>query len=595
MRWHAICSNSHTGHAAIGLTVAVLNPLHAGSPESCRVAWRVEILHKAGSRRADRLNEPTRNGDRAMKPEVIDALKHAIGEDRVLLDEAQLAPYHLALIPVDRRIPGAVKPRSVEEVQEVVKIAHAHRVPLYPISTGRNWGYGSANPARDDTLILDLSDMNRIVEVNTELAYAVIEPGVSQQQLYEHLEQHHTGLMMDPTGSGPRCSVVGNTLERGYGITAYGDHFEALCGMEIVLADGSLLRTGFGHYEQATATHVFKYGVGPYLDGLFTQSNLGIVTKIGHWLMPIPESFAAGYFFCRNEADLGPVIDVARGLLLNRVVKGSINLLHRNRSLTVLTQYPWERMHGRTPLDEKAWQALGAEKGVGLWNGVVALYGTRAEIRTAKRIIRKRLRPHVAKLQFVSDPLLRLLERFQRPLGFLLRMNIPEIMKALKPSYELMKGKPGEVSLPTPYWRMKKPIPDQDIDPARDNCGLYWFAPVIPMTRRDVERFIGIVEPVFERHGFEACITLTTLTHRAFDCTLPILYNKENPEETQRASACYREVLTSCMHAGYIPYRFGIQSMEELAGRDDRFWEVVETIKKALDPNGILAPGRYCR
>ena len=530
-----------------------------------------------------------------MNPQIIDALTRVLGGDRVLLDEQELAPYHLALIPVDRRIPAAVKPRSVSEVQEVVKIANAHRVPLYPISTGRNWGYGSSQPVRDDTLVLDLGDLNRVVEVNTELAYAVIEPGVTQQQLYEHLERHRTGLMMDPTGSGPSCSVLGNTLERGYGITAYGDHFEALCGMEVVLADGSLLRTGFGHYEQATATHVFKYGVGPYLDGMFTQSNFGIVTRIGVWLMPVPESFQAGYFFCKDEKDLGPLIDAVRRLLLNRVVKGSVNLLHRNRSLTVLTQYPWERMHGRTPMDERAWQGLGEEKGVGVWNGVVALYGTREEIRAAKRVIRRTLRPHVAKLQFVSDPLLRLLERFQRPLGLLLRMNIPELLKALKPSYELMKGKPGEVSMPTPYWRMKKPVPEADIDPARDNCGLYWFAPVIPMTRRDVQAFIGIVEPLFERHGFEACITLTTVTHRAFDCNLPILYNKEDPEETKRASACYRDVLEACMQAGYIPYRFGIQSMEEAAGRDDRFWDVVETLKQALDPNGILAPGRYNR
>ena len=530
-----------------------------------------------------------------MNPEVEHALKRVLGEDRVLLSGTELAPYHFATIPVERKIPGALKPRSVAEVQEVVRIANANRIPLYTISTGRNWGYGSANPVRDESLILDLSDMNRIVEVSAELAYAVIEPGVTQQQLYEHLERHGTGLMMDPTGSGPGCSVLGNTLERGYGITAYGDHFEALCGMEVVMADGSILRTGFGHYRKASTTHLFKYGVGPYLDGMFTQSNFGIVTKIGLWLMPVPEHFEAGYFFCRGEADLGPVVNATRWLLLNRVVKGSINLLHRNRGLTVLTQYPWERMGGRTPMDKQTWEKLGAEKGVGVWNGVVALYGTREEVRAAKRVIKRRLRPHVAKLQFVSDPLLRMLERFQRPLGLLLGMNIPELMKALKPSFELMKGKPGEVSLPTPYWRMKKPIPSGDIDPARDDCGLYWFAPVIPMTRRHVQAFIQIVEPIFKWHGFEPCITLTTVTHRAFDCTLPVLYNKEDPEETERASACYRDVLRSCMDAGYVPYRVGIQSMEELVGREDRFWEVVAVIKKTLDPNGILSPGRYCR
>jgi len=530
-----------------------------------------------------------------MKTEVVEALKNALGEDRVLLNSEQIARYHRATIPVTRSIPAAVKPRSTAEVQEVVKISNAHHISVYPISTGKNWGYGSANPVRDDNLILDMGDMNRIVEVNTELAYAVIEPGVTQQQLYEHLLKNRTGLMMDPTGSGPSCSVMGNTLERGYGITAYGDHFEALCGMEVVMADGSILHTGFGHYEQATATHLFKYGAGPYLDGIFTQSNLGIVTKIGIWLMPVPESFEAGYFFCRDEKALGPLIDATRWLLLNKVVKGSINLLHRNRSLTVLTQYPWDLMRDRTPMDEATWQKLADEKGVGIWNGVVALYGTRQEIRAAKKIIKRKIRPHVAKLQFISDPLLQLLDKFQRPLALVMRMNIPELLKALKPSYELMKGKPQEVSLPTPYWRMKMQMPAQDINPAEDNCGLYWFAPVIPMTREHVQKFVGIVEPLFQQYGFEPCITFTTVTHRAFDCTLPILYNKEDEEETTRASECYQSVLQACMKEGYIPYRFGVQSMEDLVAQEDRFWEVVEKIKQALDPNGIFSPGRYCR
>lgn len=528
-----------------------------------------------------------------MLHEALNNIRNIVGEGGVIEDPKQLSPYHYATIPVERKIPAAVKPASVEEVQQIVRVAKRYGVQLYPISTGRNWGYGSANPVRDDSIILDLGRMNRIVSIDNKLAYAVIEPGVTQQQLYEYLTENRTGLMMDPTGSGPACSVLGNTLERGYGITAYGDHFESLCGMEVVLADGEILRTGFGHYENAQATHLFKYGAGPYLDGLFTQSNFGIVTKIGVWLMPQPEYFEACYFFCRREEDLGPLIDSVRWLLLHRVVKGSINLLHRNRSLTVLTQYPWGKLDGRTSLDEETWQALADERNIGTWNGIAALYGTRVEVRAAKKIIKRELRSKVAKLQFLSDFTLGILERFQKPIGRIMRMNIPELLRALKPSYELLKGKPCEVSLPTPYWRMKKQPPTGDIDPARDNCGLFWFAPVIPMTREHTEEFIRIVNPIFARHGFEPCITFTTVTHRAFDCTLPILYNKEDPDETSRAEDCYREVLGECMNKGYIPYRFGIQSMEELVDSKDVFWATVEKLKKALDPQGTISPGRY--
>lgn len=531
--------------------------------------------------------------DKELLGRFIKDLISKIGKEKVVLEKEQLAKYHFSTIPVHRYIPAVIKPNNVEEVQEIIRTANVYGIPLYTISTGKNWGYGTSNPVQNDNIILDLRDMNSI-KVVKDLAYAVIEPGVTQQMLYEYLDRYSPDLMMDPTGSGPSCSVLGNTLERGYGITPYGDHFEALCGMEVVLADGSLLRTGFGHYEKSTATHLFKYGVGPYLDGMFTQSNFGVVTKIGVWLMPRPETFEAGYFFCRREEDLEFVIDATRKLLLNRVVKGSINLLHRNRGLTVLMQYPWERMEGKTPLDAKIWEELAKEKGVGIWNGVVALYGTKGEIRTAKRIIKKELRGCTEKLQFLSRPLLQLLERFQKPLSLILRMNISELLKALKPSFELMNGKPGEVSLPTPYWRMRKTPPEKDIDPAKDNCGLFWFAPVIPMTYEHVRNFMEIIEPIFEQHKFEPCITFTTVTHRAFDCTLPILYNKEDSEETERASQCYNAVLRACMKEGYIPYRFGIQSMKDITEQEDNYWSVVQRIKKALDPKGILSPGRYC-
>ncbi|HET9944001.1 MAG TPA: FAD-binding oxidoreductase, partial [Terriglobia bacterium] len=221
--------------------------------------------------------------------------RQIVGEQNAFADAARLERYRWCTIPLQRKIAAVLRPQSVEEVQQIVQTANTHRVALYPISTGNNWGYGSALPVRDDNVVVDLSRMNRIVDINTELAYAVLEPGVTQGQLYQHLQHHRIPLLLNPTGAGPHCSILGNTLERGFGIGPNGDHFLAQCGMEVVLATGEILHTGFGHYANAKAQYVYKWGVGPYLDGLFTQSNLGIVTKIGVWLMPAPECFEACY------------------------------------------------------------------------------------------------------------------------------------------------------------------------------------------------------------------------------------------------------------------------------------------------------------
>jgi len=173
---------------------------------------------------------------------------------------------------------GALAREADAAVREVVRRAGAAGVPVYPISTGRNWGYGDACAPVGGCVLLELSRMDRIVEVNVPLAYAVVEPGVTQGQLARHLEESGLPLVLDATGAGPDTSIIGNVAERGFGHTAYGDRFaHALC-FEAVLADGSVVTTGFGSYEGARAAHLYKWGIGPVLDGVLTQSSLAVIT-----------------------------------------------------------------------------------------------------------------------------------------------------------------------------------------------------------------------------------------------------------------------------------------------------------------------------
>ena len=520
--------------------------------------------------------------------------REVLGEQHVLIDEPSLRRYRWCTIPIERTIDAVLRPGSVEQVQRVVQIANTLRVSLYPISTGNNWGYGAAHPVREHNVVVDLSRMNQIIEVNQELAYTVLEPGVTQQQLYEHLNRNRIPLWLNPTGAGPHCSILGNTLERGFGIGPNGDHFLAQCGMEIVLASGEILHTGFGHYPGAKAEYVYKWGLGPYLDGLFTQSNFGIVTKIGVWLMPAPEAFEACYITCNSEDQLGPLIDGIRQLLSTGVFQGPINLLHRNRALIMLERYPWEEMIDGGALKESIASRSAAQKRIGVWNGVGAICGSHAQVRAAKKTIRSVLKGKIDRVTFLSDRKLRVLRRYPQAASSFLKMNVPELLKTLESSYGMLKGIPSEVALPLAYWRNRQALQSfPEVNPARDNCGLMWFAPVVPMTADHVRAFRRIVEPIFAKYGFEACLTLTAVNQRCFDSTLPLLFDRDNADEVQRAKTCYAELLYACKQEGYIPYRLGVQSMAEETGSDDVFWSVVRKIKAALDPQGILAPGRY--
>ncbi len=317
---------------------------------------------------------------------------------------------------------------------------------------------------------------------------------------------------------------------------------------------------------------------------------------MGVWLTPVPAHFEGCYLTCHSEDQLGPLIEGIRDLLFMGVFAGPFNLLHRNRVLIMLGQYPWDEMAGQTPLSESVAAQLATRKKIGAWNGVGAICGSRAQVRAAKQTIKERLRGKVDRVTFLSDERLQLLRRFPAAFSVLLQMNVPDLLKTLENSYGMMKGVPSEVAMSLSYWRNRRTRPPAtDLNPARDNCGLLWFAPIIPMTREDVFAFRKIIEPIFAKHGFEACITLTAVNERCFDCTLPILYNKDDQTETRNAQACYADLHEKCGQAGYIPYRLGLQSMSDETMKDDVFWSVVQSLKTALDPQGIVSPGRYAR
>ncbi|KAJ4416889.1 hypothetical protein N0V85_002092 [Neurospora sp. IMI 360204] len=121
--------------------------------------------------------------------------------------------------------------------------------------------------------------MNEIIEVSEEHAYAIVEPGVSFFVLYNYIQKKGYRLW-PPFPALGWGSVLGNTLERGFGYTPNGEHAEQQCGMEVVLGTGEVVRTGMGALPGSPMWPLFKGGYGLSIDGLFYQSNLGIVTKL---------------------------------------------------------------------------------------------------------------------------------------------------------------------------------------------------------------------------------------------------------------------------------------------------------------------------
>ena len=278
------------------------------------------------------------------------AFANAIGAENVITDATARRAAETSTFITHYKIPGILRPANRPEVQECVRIANRFQVPVYPVSSGKNWGYGSRVPTSDGCFLLDLGRINRILDFNEKLAYVTVEPGVTQAQLYRFLQARQSRLWMDATGASPECSLIGNAVERGFGHTPYGDHFAHTCGLELVLPTGEVIETGFAGFPGAHAAPAYRWGVGPSLDGLFSQSNFGIVTRMTVWLMPAPEYFQAYYFHCRNADDVMPLIDALRPLRLDGTIRGASHIVNDYKVLSALKQYPWEATGGSTPL-----------------------------------------------------------------------------------------------------------------------------------------------------------------------------------------------------------------------------------------------------
>lgn len=495
--------------------------------------------------------------------------------------------------------PDIARPATLRAVIRLVRQAQRDKTPLYPVSTGLNFGYGGRSAVRPGCTLVELSGMNRIrnaQQISLAHPVAVIEPGVTQQQLYDFLEQHCPGLTFNVTGSARDTSILGNALDRGVGY--FGARKEDVFGLEVVCGNGQVLRTGFRRLgdRRSPLAHLHPYGLGPMLDGLFFQGNFGIVTSACFRLVPKRPCQIALSMALRSETHLPAFIDQLAGLKRDGLLESVTHIANQARTHATLmygiTTY-LERECGRAPADAYA----EAERAVKLvapaeWASLGAVTGTKAQVGASLAEIRRRMKP-LASVRVISERRLDAAYAVAHKLRALpfARANAAAIA-AIRPLHTLALGRPTDAAIDNLLWKYGRAgAPAAQLDASE--CGLLFINPALPLDGQRVARVIARMKTTAEGYGHPLYITVNVETATSLVAVINLLFNRGDAEQVRRAHDCARALLRDIHDEGLEVYRARADMMDEIAPANSPYWQTVAGLKRTLDPADIIAPGRY--
>jgi 4-cresol dehydrogenase (hydroxylating) len=298
-----------------------------------------------------------------------------------------------------------------------------------------------------------------------------------------------------------------------------------------------------------------------------------------------------------------------RRLAFAGALRGTAHLINDVLCLSMLMQYPHELRQGQPYLSDDARRDLRSRLAISPWSLTSGLYGTVAQVRANRALIRRELRPY-GKLTFIDrrelarlEWLIRLVKRTQHlPFGpwvgrvlknCLIGRAPMEVFELVRHVVPILQGIPSEFVVRFAYFKSRQGRPESDVNPARDGCGLIWFAPVAPLTGSHVNRVLDLCRPVFREHGFDLSVSLIVVNPRSAVVLMEIFYDKADPTETARARVLYEDLCGLTMRAGYQQYRTNVAYMHRLLEPVPQYQRLLDSMKRAVDPCGILAPGRY--
>ncbi len=471
------------------------------------------------------------------KPNFILKLKDKLDSAQVLDHSDILNTYAADWTEIPGHPPDvAVKPRTVEDIQFILKLANEENIPVVPRVANSNVG-GLAIP-ENGGIVVDLTEMNRILETNEADMYAIIEPGVTWSEMKNHLAQHHPKLRFGYSLSPPNTSILANCLMDGltnlslkHGTTAHW-----INGFEAVLPTGEIIRTGIG----AVSSNWCTKSPLPDLTGLFVnfQGTTGIVTKLAVQLWP-NHPFRKRFFVLAYDTDQ---------------MYDFINLLVRAEVCDDIGGLSWpvgKMLFGnKRPLYRDP-----SEPEQFLYIDVSAEYEALFNVKLAiiERLVKEQRKVGV---------------RLESPL------DVKQVVK-ISPRFEKFADFPAE------------------LDFLLELGGLTWIGTFGPISKwkEGVKRGMQLMTD----RGFPP-IVVTRPMHGGHFGVLRFMavFDKTDREQVKQVTELNQALSDLVIDLGFFPYKTPAWLVRRHRDKiDPNFLKLIGKVRNVLDPNGIMNPGKW--
>ncbi len=535
----------------------------------------------------------------------VDTLVSLIGTENVVTSGDLFNQFSTSTMKEQNKPLGILLPTSAKIVEQIVQAFNKNnfenidtRYQLHPVGSGKNWGYTSSEPGASNTFILCLSKLNKIKDYDRELGTIRIEAGVTQKELFNFLTVENADHWMDATGSSEDCSVLANSLERGFGHTPAGNHFEFISDFDIILGNGKLISTGFRQFATSDKSYhsegIYKWGVGPYADGLFSQSNFGVVVSATLKLMPAPDEYLPFFISTKNTKMLPELIDALRGLRNRSVIKSCVHITNLDKALqAAIDETDWPPP-GKA-LSAKLRQQYTREYMLSEWTASGALYGSREEIDVWKKMIRRAFNTNQFNVKFISEKQFKTLRKIAPVAAKLSGTKIDRTLEKLNSLMKLKRGEPTNDFLKSVHYKVKNLPTDDDYTLLeRNSVGLIWLAPTAPATGQHAEKLTQIVSSTLAEFNVESAISITLLSSTAIECIVSLLYDRSQKDSDHLAEKCHNMLLKKLLDEGYLTYRFNsFQHRDYAEYFSSELVNHLKEVNSSLDPNSVLCGGRY--